>query len=128
MQDEVRVYYEKNTPRFLRFGGGGDVGAIHRKVWAPEVKTRDEAFLYVNRCIEVTIHEHFLSKASPLRIIDLGCGVGGTALWLSEHLNAFVTGISNSPLQVRIAQQKAISSAPLHHERNLAFTLFPPPL
>ena len=100
MQDEVSVYYEKNTARFLRFGGGGDVGAIHRKVCAPEVKTKNEAFLYINRCIEGTIQDYFVSASSPLRIIDLGCGVGGTALWLSEHLNAFVTGISNNPLQL----------------------------
>ena len=44
MQDEVSVYYEKNTACFRRFGGGGDVGAIHRKVWAPEVKTKNDAF------------------------------------------------------------------------------------
>ncbi|MBV1862051.1 MAG: hypothetical protein KUG77_26760, partial [Nannocystaceae bacterium] len=62
---DVEEYYEANTKRFLRFGQGGTVGAIHRAVWGPGVQTRTEAFHHV--------HERLLQRVGPQtrRILDL---------------------------------------------------------
>lgn len=43
----IRRYYDRNTPAFVAFGQGGDVGAIHRAVWGPGVTERRQAFHYV---------------------------------------------------------------------------------
>ena len=41
------------------------------------------------------------------RILDIGCGVGGSVLWLAEQFDCDVTGITISPVQARMAARKA---------------------
>jgi tocopherol O-methyltransferase len=40
-------------------------------------------------------------------VLDVGCGLGGSAFWLSENYDAEVTGITISPVQARMANKKA---------------------
>lgn len=40
-------------------------------------------------------------------VLDAGCGVGATALWLAAHRGAVVHGISLSPLQIAKARRTA---------------------
>lgn len=40
-------------------------------------------------------------------ILDIGCGFGGTSLYLTKHYNAAVTGITISPVQVKMAIEDA---------------------
>jgi tocopherol O-methyltransferase len=39
------------------------------------------------------------------RVLDVGCGIGGASVWLAEHLNCQVTGITISPSQIRMATE-----------------------
>jgi len=41
------------------------------------------------------------------RVLDIGCGVGGSALWLADQFQCEVTGITISPVQARMAGAKA---------------------
>lgn len=40
-------------------------------------------------------------------ILDVGCGMGGSSIYLANHYNALVTGITLSQKQVEIAKRKA---------------------
>ena len=40
-------------------------------------------------------------------ILDVGCGIGGSTLYLSQKFNSNVTGITLSPVQVSRAKQRA---------------------
>jgi len=97
---DVEEYYEANTKRFLRFGQGGTVGAIHRAVWGPGVRTRAEAFHYV--------HDRLLELGSPqtLRVLDLGCGVGASLEYLAQHRDIRGVGVTISEAQVQLATQR----------------------
>ncbi len=97
---DVEEYYESNTKRFLRFGQGGSVGAIHRAVWGPGVQTRQAAFHYV--------HDRLLELAGPQthRVLDLGCGVGASLEYLAQRRELSGVGVTLSPVQVQLATQR----------------------
>jgi SAM-dependent methyltransferase len=93
----VRRYYDRNTARFQALGEGG--ASIHRGVWAPGVTTRDEAFHHVED--EVLA---LLADVPAPRVVDLGCGVGGSLLYLARRRPELVgEGITISPAQAEVA-------------------------
>ena len=95
----VRRYYERNTRRFRLLGEGG--ASIHRAVWAPGVTTRHQALHYVDEVI-LTL----LADRERPRVIDLGCGVGGSLVHMASRRRDLVgDGITISPLQARTATE-----------------------
>jgi cyclopropane fatty-acyl-phospholipid synthase-like methyltransferase len=104
--EQVGEYYDANTRRFLRFGGSGESAAIHRQIWAPGVETSGEAFLYLNRLVARAVQPAFCLQR-PAVLLDLGCGVGGTATWLAGQLEVAVVGVTNSAVQHELALRRA---------------------
>jgi 2-polyprenyl-3-methyl-5-hydroxy-6-metoxy-1,4-benzoquinol methylase len=51
------------------------------------------------------------NSSKPLRILDVGCGVGGTTRFLARSLGATVTGITISSKQVQIATRLSKEAA-----------------
>jgi cyclopropane fatty-acyl-phospholipid synthase-like methyltransferase len=98
-ENDVAGYYDKNTKSFLRRGQGGKSLAIHRAVWAPGVCKRTDAFQYINERILQA-----LTAESASSVLDLGCGVGGSLLYLASRYAASYAGITRSAVQAKIAQ------------------------
>jgi SAM-dependent methyltransferase len=93
----VRRYYDRNTARFQRLGEGG--ASIHRGVFAPGVTTRDEAFHHVEEQVL-----GLLADVPAPRVVDLGCGVGGSLLHLARERSDLVgEGVTISPAQAEVA-------------------------
>jgi SAM-dependent methyltransferase len=107
--DHVARYYDHNTQRFLRLGGSGEIAAIHRKIWAPGVESAEEAFLYLNELVAQRVEPVLPPLPTMPRLLDLGCGVGGTTTWLADNLEARVTGVTNSVLQRKMAEERAVA-------------------
>jgi 2-polyprenyl-3-methyl-5-hydroxy-6-metoxy-1,4-benzoquinol methylase len=104
---EIARYYDDNTQHFLRLGGSGEIAAIHRAIWAPGVTNKAQAFAYLNRLVADSLAPLLKATDKPLHVLDLGCGVGGTATWLATELGIQVTGITLSEAQVNIARARA---------------------
>jgi len=103
----VRGYYERHTRTFVAFGQGGAQGALHRAVWGPGVRTRAEAFRHIDDRI-AALARGLLREGSPLRVVDLGCGVGGTLCYLAARLPIDATGLTLSPSQASLASRRAL--------------------
>ena len=99
---EVEDYYDRNTSWFLRFGRGGDVGTIHRELWAPGVVDLHGALVQANVLVEEAL------PTGAARLVDLGCGVGGTLCWLlARDANRQGVGLTISAEQVGLARRRA---------------------
>jgi SAM-dependent methyltransferase len=108
--DEVRRYYDENTLRFERFGHGRATGSIHRAVYGEGVTTRTEALRYLDQLILAEVKPLQAAFAEPLRVLDLGCGVGSTLLYLAEHAPIRGTGVTVSGVQARRAAERIAAS------------------
>lgn len=123
----IRRYYDRHTPVFLRYGRGRSTGAIHRAVWGPDVTSRTAAFRYV----EARIVDHLRSTAldhEATHVVDLGCGVGSSLVYLAERLPIRGTGVTLSPVQAAMAEARIRQAGLSHRLRCLAgdFTDLPP--
>jgi SAM-dependent methyltransferase len=105
--NDVKTYYDKNTKRFVNHHESGAVDALHRAVWGPGVSSQDEAFLYVNQLLLEAMRELLSRFSPPLRVLDLGCGVGGSLFYLATRLSIQAVGVTLSPVQVELANRKA---------------------
>ena len=69
-QEEIRRYYDRNTPSFVALGQGGGVGAIHRAVWGPGASTREQAFHFVEDRIADVVARTIAAPAEvPLGVL-----------------------------------------------------------
>ena len=95
----VRRYYDNNAAAFERLGQGG--ASIHRTVRGPGVSTRDDAVHYVD---ELLLESLPPNEARPT-IVDLGCGLGASLLYLAGRIDMTGEGITISPVQAARAAE-----------------------
>ncbi len=75
---------------------------IHHGFWKEGHETPAEA--------QELLIEELIARAgigAGLRILDVGCGIGGSSIYLARHLGAKVTGITLSPIQAEMARTAA---------------------
>ena len=110
--EQIRRYYDRNTPSFVALGQGGSAGAIHRAVWGPGTTTREQAFHFAEDRIAGVVRRlaEAGTAAEPPHVVDLGCGVGGSLCYLAGGLPITGTGVTLSPVQVRAARERIESA------------------
>jgi len=105
-RENVARYYDRNTSRFIRFGGGAGALAIHRELWGPGVRSAADAKRYVNRLIGDEIPS---APSETTTVLDLGCGVGGTLFELADRFRSgHMHGVTISQAQHELASAWAI--------------------
>jgi SAM-dependent methyltransferase len=104
--DGVRRYYDGNTARFERLGQGG--AAIRRAVWGPGIADRTAAFHYVD---DLILDRLPTTTTRPL-VVDLGCGVGASLIYLAGRVDLVGEGLTISSAQAdRAARLVAAAGA-----------------
>jgi len=96
----IGEHYDRLSRLYQRFWGEH----IHHGWW-DEGESLAEAQ-------EKLIHRLAHAAAIPrgAQVLDVGCGLGGSSLWLARELGCSVRGITLSPVQVEIASQRALAS------------------
>ena len=107
--DDVRTYYDRNTARFERFGQGRGTGAIHRSVRAEPGDEDPSPFRTLERMILKEL-ARLDSKLGKIHVLDLGCGVGASMIYLASHAPVALTGVTLSGLQAARANERIAAS------------------
>ncbi len=114
------VNYLKNRPADGIIKRFYDVGSpIYQQIWGDHFhdgyyitgkETKGEAQVNLTRLLA----EKGRIKPGE-RVLDVGCGIGGSSIWLAQNLKALTTGITISPVQIEIAtglaKERSVSSS-----------------
>lgn len=83
---------------------------FYRVLWGPHIH---HGYWEADECpavaqVQLTARlAEFAAVPHGARVLDVGCGLGGSALWLARHRNCQVTAITLSPVQVWMATRQA---------------------
>lgn len=101
-QEIVRRYYENTYWDYRVVWTGRRTLACHFGFYADKERGHAAALLRANEEV------HRAARLKPgARVLDAGCGIGGTSLWLAENANCDVLGIGLSEKQVARAERAA---------------------
>src|SRR5262245_66546563 len=87
--DAVRTHYDRLSFFYRTFWGEH----IHHGYWEADEPPETAQVQLVARLAERA------GVPQGARVLDVGCGFGGSSLWLARHRGCHVTGITISPVQ-----------------------------
>lgn len=102
-QVQVQRYYDGMTFFYRMFYSAA---GMHYGIWHDGTRTLKEALFNHKRVMLTALQP--LSRGDHL--LDAGCGVGATSLYIGEHSDCNVTGITLSPVQAAVASRLAMRS------------------
>ena len=98
----IKEYYDHNQILYDLVYSQGTNG-MHYGFWDKNTKSSSDAILNTNR-----ITSKYLEIGANDTVLDAGCGVGGTSIFIAEKSGANVHGITISDVQLKKA--KALAS------------------
>ena len=97
-KEKIREFYDLVSSHFHDLWGQH----LHHGYWIRGDETKERA--------QILLIEH-LAQIANIRagnsILDVGCGTGASSVYLAKHYKVEATGITNSPVQVNLANEAA---------------------
>ncbi|MCC6727627.1 MAG: methyltransferase domain-containing protein [Saprospiraceae bacterium] len=110
--EDITNYYDHTETHYRQFWKMEQSMGLHYGVWDKDTKTLAEAIVNTNRQLallgELTAND---------LVLDAGCGVGGSSIFLAKNIGCQVTGITLSERQVRTASGFAAQNGVAHLAR-----------
>ena len=95
---EVANYYDQTEVHYRMFWKFEEALGLHYGIWSEGIKNLKEAVLNTNKLLA----ELGEIKSTDV-VLDAGCGVGGSAIYLAKKIGCKVTGITLSEKQAATA-------------------------
>ncbi|KAK1771249.1 S-adenosyl-L-methionine-dependent methyltransferase [Phialemonium atrogriseum] len=100
LKDRIKLHYDLASDYYLSLWGEH----IHHGYWpTDESKARDSKEVAQISLIRLLLDLSQISSGS--KVLDVGCGIGGTSRYLASQLGCSVTGLTISTKQVEIAKR-----------------------
>lgn len=122
-KQDIVDYYEYHQKFYNLLWTGKNNLAMHYGFWEKATRSLNEALINTNR---------FLADKAKIKqsdfVLDAGCGVGGSAIWLAKKYGTKTVGITISRTQVVQARKNAKRNKVGHlvrfHEQDFTKTRF----
>lgn len=99
---KIVEYYEATAEDYRRFWFSSEDLAMHFGYYDRSVKNHRASLLKMNEVLA-----DYASVSRGDRVLDAGCGYGGSAIWLAKHKECQVVGITLVEEQVKTASEFA---------------------
>jgi len=96
--EKIREHYDIASPLYEQLWGHH----IHHGYWINGDESKE---LAAQQLVDLLVQKSELKKGS--KVLDIGCGIGGTSIFLAREFDCDVTGITISPVQVARATERA---------------------
>lgn len=102
LSQKIIKYYDECFIDYRLFWLDSKNLAMHYGYWDKDTKTHSESLLHMNRALsrKITI------KPGD-KILDAGCGIGGSSIWLAKNYDVEITAITLTASQVDRAREYA---------------------
>jgi tocopherol O-methyltransferase len=125
LQERIRTYYNETTEKNYLPHWCGPSLALHLGLHAEGATTLEQ--YHVNTNAELAERACI---GADTAVLDAGCGVGGTSLWLAQERGARVLGITLEPRQCELASgfavERGLAERARFEVRDFAETGLPP--
>ncbi len=122
--EDIRNYYDHTEIHYRKFWKLEKSMGLHYGIWDANTRNLAESIMHTN----ASLAEMGPVKASD-RVLDSGCGVGGSAVFLAKKYGCRVTGITLSERQVKtatgFAQKNGVSDSVDFQIMDYTKTAFP---
>lgn len=113
LQQQIQAFYDASSGLWEQIWGEH----MHHGYYGADGTERKD-----RRQAQIDLIEEFLAWGGVQRasnIVDIGCGIGGSSLYLAEKFNARATGITLSPVQAARATERASAAGLSDHTQFL---------
>jgi cyclopropane fatty-acyl-phospholipid synthase-like methyltransferase len=102
-KQEIAAYYDATQ---VLYSNVWSPTGVHYGFWEPDTATHQQSIRNMDRTVAAR-----LGLDRGMRVLDAGCGIGGTSLFFAETYGADVLGITLSTVQLEHARAGAAASA-----------------
>lgn len=132
MEDEARQEHNERVARYYAHSWFGYKWfwqdrrnrALHFGYWDSDTRNHSDSLLNMNREIARP-----LDLRPGLKVLDAGCGVGGSSMWLADNFGVDVLGITITETQIELAngfaQERGLQDSVAYELRDFCDTGLP---